>query len=259
MPSFIRALTISFIPLALSSSTALATIDNELRESRKCSGMFAYYEKKYKLPANSLHAISLQESAKKHSRHDIAVVWPWTVMDNKEGKSYHFPNQTEAIKYVRKQFAYGNNNLDVGCMQINLKHHPEAFSSLAQAFSPSSNINYAAFFLSENVKKLGSIDKAIGRYHSATDHLADRYKSNVSRINQKMAAYKVSLNNITKAENKIATPKPNKVAAKSYEMLYMNASQNRNSKVVVRKAPVIARKTALVSKKLPASQWFRKK
>jgi soluble lytic murein transglycosylase-like protein len=167
--------------------------DYELKESRKCSSIFYYFEKKYKLPTNSLHSISLHETAKKHSYHDISLVWPWTVMNNKLGKSYHFRNRQEAINYVRAQFKVGNNNLDVGCMQINLKHHPDAFKSLDQAFAPNLNVAYGAYFLSENLKKLGSIDKAIGRYHSATGHLAQKYHLRVSKINEDMRQYKYNL------------------------------------------------------------------
>jgi hypothetical protein len=158
--------------------------------------VFSYFEKKYGLPGNSLHAISLHETAKKHPRHNISLVWPWTVMNNKEGKSYHFRTQNEAIRYVRMQFMMGNNNIDVGCMQINLKHHPEAFSSLNQAFSPRSNIAYGAYFLSENRKKLGSMEKAIGRYHSATEHLAAKYRYNVNKINQSMYEYNANLRKV---------------------------------------------------------------
>lgn len=183
------------------STCAYASIDYELRESRKCSSIFAYFEKKHNLPANSLYSISLHETAKKHSRHNISVVWPWTVMNNKEGKGYHFKTQDEAIRYARSQFMAGNNNLDVGCMQINLKHHPDAFSSLHQAFSPSSNIAYGAYFLSENRKKLGSMEKAIGRYHSATEHLAAKYRRNVTKISQSMHEYNNNLRKVAYSSN----------------------------------------------------------
>lgn len=178
------------------SSKVYAIGDYELRESRKCSNIFSYFEKKHNLPVNSLYSISLHETAKKHSRHNILVVWPWTVMNNKEKKGYHFKTQNEAIGYAKMQFVSGNKNLDVGCMQINLKYHPDAFVSLDQAFSPKSNIAYGAYFLNKNREKLGSIEKAIGRYHSATEHLAVKYCRNISRINQAMREYN---NNLRKA------------------------------------------------------------
>jgi hypothetical protein len=136
-----------FFLFSFCSNLVYASIDYELRESRKCSSIFSYFEKKYNLPVHNLHAISLHETAKKHSQHNISMVWPWTVMNNKEGKGYHFKTQGEAIRYVRMQFMVRNNNLDVGCMQINLKYHPDAFVSLQQAFSPRNNIEYGAKFL----------------------------------------------------------------------------------------------------------------
>lgn len=183
------------------NTNVYAKLDKELYESKKCSNVFSHFEQKYKLPPNILHPISLQETAKKHSKHEIFIVWPWTVMNNQEGKAYHFKTQQEAVRYVRGQFIVGNNNLDVGCMQINLKHHPDAFLSLNHAFSPRRNVNYGAYFLSENLKKLGSIDKAIGRYHSATESLAKKYHSNVIKIKQNMSEYHDKLRYIATISN----------------------------------------------------------
>ena len=198
---------IIFFFFSFCTNCVYASIDYELRESRKCSSMFSYFEKKHNLPTNSLHAISLHETAKKHSQHNISVVWPWTVMNNKEGKGHHFKTQNEAIKYARMQFMAGNNNLDVGCMQINLKYHPDAFLSLEQAFSPRNNIAYGAHFLSENKKKLGSMDKAIGRYHSATEHLAEKYRRNVHKINQSMHEYNNNLKKVAYRSNNLGYQK----------------------------------------------------
>lgn len=189
-------LSISLISVTTEQVYAKNKIDPELQESRKCSSLFAHFENQYNLPANSLHAISLHETGKKHSKYNITLVWPWTVMNNLSKKSYHFPSRKAAIIYVRNQFARGNNNLDVGCMQINLKHHPEAFDSLNEAFSPKQNVHYGAWFLSNNLQKLGSIDKAIGRYHSATKHLAANYHQHVSKIKQSMNTYHATLQQI---------------------------------------------------------------
>lgn len=185
-------LTLLIIWLALSSpSLLLAGIDYELNESKKCSNIFAYFEHKLQLPKDTLHAIALQESGKKHSKHAIKIVWPWTI--NVEGKGYYFRTKREAIKFTKAQLHAGKESIDVGCMQINLKHHPDAFNSLEQAFSPRRNIAYGAMFLRQKYEQLGSWDKAIGHYHSAHTQRAKNYQKSVSKINNSMYSYKDEL------------------------------------------------------------------
>jgi soluble lytic murein transglycosylase-like protein len=67
-------------------------------------------------------------------------------------------------------------SIDVGCLQVNLMYHPEAFASLEAAFDPRGNANYAARFL--NSLYGGSKDwaSAIAAYHSETPALGDAYR-----------------------------------------------------------------------------------
>jgi hypothetical protein len=58
-----------------------------------------------------------------------------------------FPTKAKAIAHVRELQARGVRNIDVGCMQINLRHHPNAFPDLETAFDPEMNTAYAAQFL----------------------------------------------------------------------------------------------------------------
>ena len=177
----------------LFSTSAYA--DSEFRESRKCSSMFAYFEKRYNIPKDTLYSISLQETQKAHSQHNIGLVWPWTV--NIEGKGWHFKNKNEAIKFVYAQMANGKKSIDVGCMQINLKYHPDAFVSVEQAFSPRKNIAYAAKLLKDNYNQIGSWDKAIGKYHSRLEDVASKYQARVTKISNSMITYKQNLSNYT--------------------------------------------------------------
>src|SRR5690606_29172097 len=84
----------------------------------------------------------------------------------------------------------GKESIDVGCMQVNLKHHPKAFDSIEQAFNPKHNIGYAASFLREKYEQLGTWSQAIAHYHSATHHLGEKYKKNVVKIAQNIDHYK---------------------------------------------------------------------
>lgn len=187
----------SFILVLASANSCFAMIDRALIESKKCSSLFPYFEKKNSLPADSLHSISIQETGKKHPKHNLRIVWPWTV--NVEGKGYYFQSMKEAIEFTQEQLVLGRTSIDVGCMQISLKHHAKAFSSLEQAFNPRENIAYGAKFLKEKFNNLGSWTKAIGHYHSATPEKAHKYQTSVSKIASNMPKYKHQLREIVKS------------------------------------------------------------
>ena len=182
-------LLIFTIPYIFFSSIAIA--DPEIAESLKCSKLFPYFEKKFNIPSNTLHSIALKESGKKHKTRNLRVVWPWTV--NVEGKGYYFNTKREAVNFVRKEIIRGRESIDVGCMQINLRHHLGAFNSLDQAFEPNNNIRYGAEFLRSKYDQLKNWHKAIAHYHSATHSLGFKYKQDVVKIASNMALYKASL------------------------------------------------------------------
>ena len=185
---------VQFVALSfflLTKNTAFAALDPEIIESAKCSRYFPYFEKRHKIPVDTLHSVSLQESGKSHSKHKIKIVWPWAV--NVEGESYFFDTKFTAVSFVKKQLALGKSSIDVGCMQINLKHHPEAFSSIERAFDPATNIGYGAEFLRAKYDQYGHWHHAIANYHSATKDLGDKYKANVINIARNMPEYKTKL------------------------------------------------------------------
>jgi soluble lytic murein transglycosylase-like protein len=181
--------------------------------------MFSYFENRYNLPKDILHSISLQETRKPHSRHQIGVVWPWTI--NVEGKGFHFKTKKDAVRFAKDQLKKGKASIDVGCMQINLKYHPDAFASLDQAFSPRKNIAYAAQLLKSHYERVRNWDKAVGLYHSSTHDRASNYQASVSRINNKMVTYKHDLNRYTHNRH-------------YRESLYSTNSKSRKNKVELR-------------------------
>jgi hypothetical protein len=100
--------------------------------------------------------------------------WPWTI--NAEGEGQFFQTRQEAVAAVEALQARGVQSIDVGCLQVNLMYHPDAFASLDDAFDPRINANYAAHFL--NALYAGSKDwpTAAGAYHSETPALGDAYR-----------------------------------------------------------------------------------
>lgn len=73
----------------------------------------------------------------------------------------------DAVNAVRKLRAAGVTSIDVGCMQINLKHHPDAFARLEDAFDPRTNVDYGIRFLKQLHARTQSWGKAIAAYHSS--------------------------------------------------------------------------------------------
>lgn len=154
--------------------------DPELLESSKCVVHFKNTEIKHQIPRDLLHSISLQESGRKHSKLNKTIPWPWTV--NVEGKGFYFDSKKEAVMFVKQQRAFGKKSIDIGCMQINLLYHPEAFRSISEAFDPEANVNYGASFLREKYEQHGTWKKAIANYHSANEELGHNYRKSVLRI-----------------------------------------------------------------------------
>lgn len=127
------------------------------------------------IPAFLLRAVSTIESGR--YMNGSVSAWPWTI--NVEGKGYVFKTKLEAIQAVEKFQRLGAKSIDVGIMQINLRHHPNAFCNLEEAFDPQLNIAYGAKFLKQLFLQHKSWNSAIGHYHSATPKFHNAYKQRV--------------------------------------------------------------------------------
>jgi hypothetical protein len=141
-----------------------------------CAVYIAQYEKRHNIPAGLLQAISKIESGRKDGAGQL-VAWPWTI--NAQGQGYYFPTKEAAIEAVRRLQAKGIKSIDVGCMQINLHHHPSAFVSLQEAFEPADNVAYGASYLSQLNKTHASWFTAVSHYHSANPIHHVSYQKNV--------------------------------------------------------------------------------
>ena len=133
---------------------------------RFCPDAIAQGERTQQIPQHLLSSIAIVKSGRKHPVIGKRMPWPWTVMA--EGQGRYLSSKLEAINEVRELQARGIRNIDVGCMQVNLYHHPDAFFSLEQAFDPVANVTYAAQFLRSLYAGTGSWQEAAGQYHSAT-------------------------------------------------------------------------------------------
>ncbi|OEJ66275.1 hypothetical protein BEN30_12885 [Magnetovibrio blakemorei] len=154
------------------------------KEANTCISAITHQERRNGLPHGLLQAISLAESGRwfeDTGRDKGAIIaWPWTVTTGGEG--HYLPNRIDAVAYVKSLQADGVQNIDVGCMQINLKYHPDAFSSIEQAFDATANAAYAAQFLKTRFAVSKSWIEAAGDYHSTTPALNQSYREKVSKL-----------------------------------------------------------------------------
>ena len=154
----------------LFSSYASHAIDYQeyliIHNANQCNNYFDHFELKYQIPKHLLRSISIIETGRWNHNSQMFFPWPWSI--NHAGKSYYFSNKKEAILKVKELLESGFTNIDIGCMQINLHHHPDAFLDLNQAFEPKDNIEYAAIFLIQHYQQSQNWQQAIAFYHSQT-------------------------------------------------------------------------------------------
>ncbi|MBS1102006.1 transglycosylase SLT domain-containing protein [Gluconobacter sp. Dm-62] len=169
VPLLAAAVTLSSVPIAYAYDAPSV-----------CKTAVQAAEQQAGIPTRLLDAISRVESGRRDPNGTATVAWPWTV--NAAGKGYFYESKDEAIAAVRDFQAHGIVSIDVGCMQINLHHHPDAFFSLEDAFDPFSNARYGAHFLSGLHNQLQGWPAATAAYHSLTPALGADYARHVLAI-----------------------------------------------------------------------------
>ena len=182
LPSFSRDLALLgavLLALALWPLTATAQLApaRGFSEGHLCRAAISEAERGANLPRGLLQAIGRVESGRRDPETGHFAPWPWTI--NAEGEGKYFPTREAAIAHVRQLQARGVRIIDVGCMQVNLHHHPNAFASLEQAFDPLTNARYAARFLTELNGGRADWRQAAGHYHSQTPERAGPYREKV--------------------------------------------------------------------------------
>lgn len=145
-----------------------------------CDTSIARLERHHNVPVRLLHAVALAESGRAVAGGRELFAWPWTV--TARGKGRYYPDKKSAIAAVRKLRASGVRNIDVGCMQVNLKYHPRAFENLEQAFDPVTNTGYAARHLADLRKSSRTWTRAVGRYHTGNKTRGAAYSARVFKI-----------------------------------------------------------------------------
>lgn len=135
-------------------------------------------ERAQAIPPRILPAIGRVESGRPDPASKGRIrPWPWTI--DVEGQGQSFATKEEAIAAVQALQERGVRSIDVGCMQVNLLQHPDAFSSLDAAFDPATNASYGARFLAALFHQTKSWPMAVADYHSQTPELGIPYQQRV--------------------------------------------------------------------------------
>lgn len=171
---------IAFVCASLFATATHAESPSNANEAdwQACRTAAQKVERANQMPQALLQAMSLVETGRRgpDGKH---TAWPWTI--NSHGKGYRFATKQDAIWAVRRLMADGARSIDIGCMQVNLRYHPRAFTSLEEAFDPAANMAYAASFLTRLKDRHGDWRAASARYHSYNPKLREKYASRVDK------------------------------------------------------------------------------
>ncbi len=150
-------------------------------QSAQCNAALGVAEARHGTAPGLLSAIAKAESGRPVPPLPGIQPWPWAV--NADGAAMYFDSKPAAVTWTRLALERGVQQVDVGCMQVNLQSHPAAFRDLDDAFDPAANADYAARFLYRlRADAGGDWPTAVGYYHSRTPSLAADYRERVMAI-----------------------------------------------------------------------------
>ena len=174
----------SLMPAGAASVTPIKVVAKSDREAALCTTAIGQVERENRIPLYLLRAIALKETGRWDGANKVSQAWPWTV--TAEGQGQYFPRKKDAIAAVKALMSRGVRSIDVGCLQINLRYHADAFVDLEAAFDPLTNAQYAGKFLHGLRRELHSWTLAVGGYHSRTPARAGPYRHKVIRLWRKL-------------------------------------------------------------------------
>lgn len=125
-----------------------------------------------RLPSGLLAAIGRIESGGQGGRN-------WSVNANMAGSGQHFASADDAEQYVQGLLAVGHRMIDVGCFQVDLFYHPDAFLHWQDAFDSQVNAEAAAHILQRLHDRTNDWYQAVALYHSGDPERGQPYLRSV--------------------------------------------------------------------------------
>ena len=211
LPGMGQAQWTGFYKPTAQATAAAPTVTPQSRASEMnglCIREILLAQMRYQIPDNLLLGIGLQESGL--YRNGDLTVWPYTA--NAEGRGKYFDSADEAVSWVTAQKAQGVTSIDVGCMQINMHWHPDAFDTVADGFNPVRNVDYAASYLTRLYKSKGDWTQAAAAYHSGTAELGGAYlgrlQQNVAVANTRLDRFRAMVGAVDRSAPRTAAQTP---------------------------------------------------
>lgn len=153
-------------------------------QSALCTNAAKHAAARTGVPEELLLAIALAESGR--SQGNRLQPWPWAL--NVAGRGYWPESRAAAAHHLRRVLADNPGQVDIGCFQINLRWHGDAFAGPAAMLDPEANALYAARFLARLHAETGDWETAAGFYHSRSPGRAAGYRARVLDLRAALTA-----------------------------------------------------------------------
>lgn len=131
-----------------------------------------------------LYSMALTESARSHGNNTLK---PSPLVIRSAKGAQYFTTKTEAVDALRQELAT-TNRIDIGMMQINLRHHDK--HDPISLLDPYTNLTYAAQILKKTMSSTDDKVLGVGRYHSYRTERALWYGSYVWQIYRNLTELK---------------------------------------------------------------------
>ena len=179
MRLFVSKILMFFVLLLMLIQPVQAkTQDLRVDDAYVCMQATTKIEKQFQIKKHLLTTSASVETGRYNKAKKQTLSWPWTI--NAQGKGQYFETKEEAVKAVKELQAKGVKSIDVGCMQINLMYHGDAFKNAEEALDPYKNVEYGAKYLKKLYARKGNDWlKAAMAYHSNVLKKALRYKKKI--------------------------------------------------------------------------------
>ncbi len=145
--------------------------------AQDCEAAARTAEQQFALPPGLLHAIGVVETGRLDAVLGRTAPWPWAI--DLAGQPLFFPTRQQATEALAMLRARGQSGVDIGCFQISLLYHPDAFPTPEQGFDAGANASVAARFLRTLYQQTGSWSAAAALYHSADPERGPPYARRV--------------------------------------------------------------------------------
>jgi hypothetical protein len=130
-----------------------------IEKNNECMEAVGAAELAQKMPAGLLRGLALAETGRWDEGRQAVSAWPWTV-SSFEGTRF-LPTRAAAAAEIARLRGANASMIAVGCLQVDLVRHPDAFPDAERALDPVANAAYGARVMRDHYQTRGSWRLAI--------------------------------------------------------------------------------------------------